>query len=59
MLWPYCLAKHRSFSSLFNLQSTSINFKFGDVEQNTKAIAFLFGQKSLIFITFQSAIKLN
>ena len=28
-------------------------------EQNTKAIALLFGQKSLIFITFQSAIKMN
>ena len=27
--------------------------------QNTKAIAILFGQKSLIFITFQSAIKIN
>ena len=29
------------------------------VEQNTKAIALLFGQKCLIFITFQSAIKIN
>ena len=28
-------------------------------QQNTKAIALLFGQKCLIFITFQSAIKLN
>ena len=27
--------------------------------KNTKAIALLFGQKCLIFITFQSAIKLN
>ena len=27
--------------------------------QNTKAIALLFGQKSLIWITFQSAIKIN
>ena len=27
--------------------------------QNTKAIALLFGQKWLIFITFQSAIKIN
>ena len=27
--------------------------------QNTKAIALLFGQKCLIFITFQSAIKIN
>ena len=38
-LWPYPLVKHRSFSTLFNLQSTSINFKCGHVEQNTKAIA--------------------
>ena len=28
-------------------------------EQNTKAIALLFGQKCLIFITFQCAIKIN
>ena len=28
-LYPYFLAKNRSFSSLFNLQSISINFKFG------------------------------
>ena len=28
-------------------------------EQNTKAIALLFGQKWLIFITFQCAIKIN
>ena len=28
-------------------------------EQNTKAIALLFGQKWLIFITFQSSIKIN
>ena len=92
---PYFFAKNRSFSSLFNLQSKSINFNvryfrakyqgysltfwpkiahfhhfsicnqnqsisilvmFG---QNTKVIALLFGQKSLIFITFQSAIKIN
>ena len=84
-----------SFSSLFNLQSKSINFNFGHFwakyqgysltfwpkmahfhhfsicnqnqsisilvifVQNTKAIALLFGQKWLIFITFQSAIKIN
>ena len=29
------------------------------VRQNTKAIALLFGQNCLIFITFQSAVKLN
>ena len=94
-LQPYFLAKHASFSSLFNLQSKSINFNFGHIwpkyqgysltiwpkmphfdhlsicnqnqsisilvnfGQNTKAIALLFGQKCLIFITFQSAIKIN
>ena len=94
-LQPYLLAKNGSFSSLFNLQSKSINFKFGHFwpkyqgysltvwqrmapvhhfsicnqnesisslvifGQNTKAIALLFGQNWLIFITFQSAIKIN
>ena len=94
-LQPYFLAKNASFSSLFNLQSKSINFKFGHFsakyqgysltfwpkmphfhhfsicnqnqsisnlvifEQNTKAIALLSGQKCPIFITFQSAIKIN
>ena len=88
-------AKNRSFSSLFNLQSKSINFSSGHFSakyqgysltfwptiahfhhfslcnqsqsisslvifrQDTKIIALLFGQKSLIFITFQSAIKVN
>ena len=28
-LWPYFLATNGSFSSLFNVQSKSINFKFG------------------------------
>ena len=62
-LQPYFLAKIGSFSSLFNLQSKSINFNFGHISlifgQNTKAIALLFGQNWLIFITFQSAIKIN
>ena len=94
-LQPYFLAKIGSFSSLFNLQSKSINFNFGHFRpkyqgysltfwpklahfhhfsicnqnqsisisvifgQNTKAIALLFGQNWLIFITFQSAIKIN
>ena len=52
-----------SFSSLFNLQSKSINVNFGHLShifgQNTKAIALVFGQNWLIFITFQSAIKVN
>ena len=87
--------QNASFSSLFNLQSKSINFKFGHFSpkyqgysltfwpqmphfhhfsicnqnqsisnlvifhQNTKAIAVLFGQTCLIFITFQCAIKIN
>ena len=62
-LQPYFLAKIASFSSLFNLQSNSINFNFGHFSlifgQNTKAIALLFGQNCLIFITFQSPIKIN
>ena len=95
MLLPYFLAKNGSFSSLFNVQSKSINFNFGHFwakyqgysltfwpkmahfhhfsmfnqiqsisilvifGQNTKAIALLFGQKWLIFITFQCSIKIN
>ena len=94
-LLPYGLAKTRSFSSLFHLQSKSMNFNVGHFSatyqsycltvwpqlahfhhfyicnqhqsmsilvifrQNTKGSALLFGQKSLIFILFQSAIKLN
>ena len=94
-LLPYFLAKNRTFSSLLNLQSKSINFKFGHCSanyqgysltllkkiahfhhfsiynqnqsmsipvicrQNTKGIALLFGHKLLIFIAFQSAIKIN
>ena len=41
------------------MQSKSMNFNFGHFGQNTKVIALLFGQKSLIFITFQYAIKIN
>ena len=94
-LLPYFLGKNRSFSSLVNVESKSINVKFGHCwakyqgysltlwqqiahfhdfsmlnhnqsmshlvicEQNTKAIALLFGQNSLIFITFQCWIKFN
>ena len=40
-----------------------MNFNFGHFwvifGQNTKVIALLFGQKWLILITFQSAIKMN
>ena len=84
-----------SFSSLFNVQSKSINLNLGHFSpkyqgysltvcpklahfhqfsmcnqnqsisisvicrQNTKAIALLFAQNWLIFITFQCAIKIN
>ena len=45
------------------MQSKSINFNFGHCSlifgQHTKAIALLFGQNWLIFITFQCAIKIN
>ena len=62
-LQPYILAKIGSFSSLFNLQSKSINFNFGHFSlicgQHSKAIALHFGQNWLIFITFQSVIKIN
>ena len=62
-LQPYLLANIGSFSSLFNLQSQSINFNFGHFSlifgQNTKAITLLFYQNWLSFITFQSAIKIN
>ena len=94
-LQPYCLATNASFSSLFNLQSKSFNFRFGHLSpkyqghsltflpkmphchhfsvcnqtqsilhlfichQNTKAITLLFGHKYLMFITFQSAIKIT
>ena len=88
-------AKNVSLSSLVNLQSKSINFKFGhcwpkyqgysltfwpkmahfhhfsicnqnqsisnlvNFAQDTTAIALLFGHTWLIFITCQSAIKIN
>ena len=94
-LLPYFLAKNRTFSSLLNLQSKLINFKYGHFSakyqgysltllkdiahfhhfsicnqnqsmsilvifrQNTKGIALLFGHTLLIFIAFQSAIKIN
>ena len=95
MLQPCFLAKNRSFSSLFNLQSNAINVNFGQFSakyqgyrlafwptfahchhfsicnqnqsisilvicrQYSKVITLLFGQNSLICITFQSAIKIN
>ena len=53
--WPK-LAHFHHFSICNQTQSISISVIFG---QNTKAIALLFGQNWLIFITFQSAIKIN
>ena len=59
-LQPYFLATNRSFSSLFNLQSKSINVKCGQLlAKKTKVIAVRFGQTSLIVIISQSAIKIN
>ena len=49
-------AHFHHFSICNQNQSISHLVIFG---QNTKAIALLFGQKWLIFITFQSAIKIN
>ena len=54
-LWPKISYFHY-FSICNHNQSISNLVIF---EQNTKAIALLFGQKCLIFITFQSAIKIN
>ena len=55
-LQPYILATNGSFSSVFNLQSNSINFNFGHFwliyGQTTKAIALLFGHKWLISSVF-------
>ena len=53
--WPKMPDFHH-FSILQSNQSISILVIF---RQNTKVIALLFGQKCLIFITFQSAIKIN
>ena len=58
-LQPYFLGKNASISSLSMCnqnQSISILVMF---RQNTKVIALRFGQKCLIFITFQCAIKIN
>ena len=53
--WPEMPDFHH-FSICNQNQSISILIIF---RQNTKVIALLFGQKCLIFITFQSAIKIN
>ena len=58
-LQPYCLAKiaHFHHFSMFNQNQSISNLVIS--EQNTKAIALLFGRKSLIFIIFQCSIKIN
>ena len=53
--WPQMPHFHH-FSIYNQNQSMSILVIF---RQNTKAIALLFGHKCLIFITFQSTIKIN
>ena len=53
--WPK-MAHFHHFSICNQNQSISILVIF---RQNTKVIAFHFGQKWLIFITFPSAIKIN
>ena len=53
--WPK-MAHFHHFSISNQHKQTSILVIF---RQNTKAIALLFGQKWLIFITFQSPIKIS
>ena len=53
--WPIMAHFHHFYFSGNQHLSKSISVICG---QNTKAIALLFGQKWLIFITFQSAIKI-
>ena len=48
---------HFHHFSIFNQNQSISNLVI--FHQNTKAIALLFGQKCLIFITFQSSIKIN
>ena len=48
---------HFHHFSMFNQNQSISNLVI--FEQNTKAIALLFGQKWLIFITFQCSIKIN
>ena len=54
-LWPKIAHFHHF--PIYN-QNQSISMLVS-CRQNTKVIALLFGQKSNIFITFQSAIKIN
>ena len=58
-LQPYFLSRIGSFSSLFNVQSKSINFNFGHFSAKYQGYSLTVWQNWLIFITFQCAIKLN
>ena len=51
-LQPYFLAKNRSFSSLFNLQSKSINFKFGQLSAKYQGYSLMFWPKIAHFHHF-------
>ena len=53
------LPKLCSFSSLFNLQSKSININFGQFSPKYQGYSLTFCPNWLIFITFQSSIKIN
>ena len=56
---PYFLTKNASFHQFSICNQTQSISNLVICHQNTKAIALLFGQKCLIFITFQSAIIIN
>ena len=59
-LQPYFLAKNRSFSSLFNQQSKSINFNVGQFSAIYQGYSLTFWPKiAHFFIMCQSAININ
>ena len=59
-LQPYFLANNRSFSSLFNLQSKSINFNVGHLSAKYQGCSLTFWPRIAHFsIMCQSAIKIN
>ena len=57
-LYPYFLAKHGSFSSLFNLQSKSMNFNFGHFSAKYQGYSLTFWPKMAHFDHF-SICNLN
>ena len=58
-LWPYFWPKMPHFHHLSICNQNQSISKLVICEQYTKAIALLSGQKCLVFITVQSAIKIN